>query len=137
MSNIVVENFKAKKKEMEIKMAKVLKDANKADAKMKYALKLSDDDEKKVPRVAQAARMIDKISDTISDIVDEFIESVGLLIKDASPEEIVKFLEVNDEEISTNDKLMIVITYIEVNDNDYLQQYFLQMLVINKYKQNK
>lgn len=137
MSNIVVENFKAKKKEMEIKMAKVLKDANKADAKMKYALKLSDDDEKKVPRVAQATRMIDKISDTISDIVDEFIESVGLLVKDASPEEIVKFLEVNDEEISTNDKLMIVITYIEVNDNDYLQQYFLQMLVINKYKQNK
>lgn len=137
MSNIVVENFKAKKKEMEIKMAQVLKEASKVDAKMKYALELSDDDEKKVPRVAQAIRMVDKISDKISNVVDEFIGFVELLIKDASPEEIVKFLEVNDEEISTNDKLMIVITYIEVNNNDYLHQYFLQTLAINKYKQNK
>lgn len=61
-------------------------------------------------KMEQASKMADAAA-------DEFTESIVTLVKDASVEEIKKFVESNDKTINTEDKMVIIAAYAESHDD--------------------
>lgn len=61
-------------------------------------------------KMDQASKMADAAA-------DEFIESIKSLVKDASEEDLKKFLSVNDEMVDAEDKLAVVAAYADTHND--------------------
>lgn len=60
---------------------------------------------------------MDQASKMADEAVKEFIDSIHTLVKDASEEDIKKFLQAEDDMIELGDKLAVIAVFADTHDN--------------------
>ena len=59
---------------------------------------------------------MDQASKMADEAADEFIDSIHALVKDASEEDIKKFIQAEDDMIEPEDKLAVIATFADAHD---------------------
>ena len=60
---------------------------------------------------------MDQVSKMADEAAHEFIDSIHTLVKDASEEDLKKFLQAGDDMIEPDDKLAVIAAFADTHDN--------------------
>ena len=60
---------------------------------------------------------MDQASKMADEAADEFIDSIHALVKDASEEDLKKFLQAEDDMIEPEDKLAVIVAFADTHDD--------------------